>query len=633
MTELNDLLPMTPDLNRERLAQLKALMPDLFTNDGRLNVDELKRIVDPELVVESERFEFRWFGKAAAKRAAFTPSTAALQYDAGRSVNADAADGNLIIEGENLEALKCLLSAYREKIKCIYIDPPYNTGNDFVYSDNYSETRKAYWEQTGTTEEGVKIDTNSESDGRYHSNWLNMIYPRLLVARQLLRDDGVIFISIDDNEVHHLRKVCDEVFGEENFVANFIWEKRTTRENRKVFSFNHDYVVCYAKERDLFQETRGMLPFSEEAIDRFSNPDNDPRGEWQSVAITAQAGHGTASQFYTIITPGGREIDPPSGNCWRFTKERLKQLISENRIWFGERGSNVPRQKLFLSESNNGLTPHTLWKSDEVGTTDSAKRSLNDLLDGESPFDTPKSIDLMKRIVQIAAQPSDIILDFFAGSGTTGQAVMELNKEDGGNRKCILVQLPELTDEKSEAYKAGYKKISDITIERNKRVIARIEQKQAEKVPELFDGEKAPYRPGFKVYRLVKSHFPRCEFVPDPELSTEENIARLKTYIVEKEATLYSLFNEADIFDEVLLKNGFMLNYSREVLDAFTENRVYRVRDGNKEALVCLDVELNEATIARLKGHSEIFICLERALDTTKKWNLKHQLGERLVAF
>lgn len=248
-------------------------------------------------------------------------------------------------------------------------------------------------------------------------------------------------------------------------------------------------------------------------------------------------------------------------------------------------------------------------------------------------FTHPKPVALLSNFFPFILHNDDIILDFFAGAGTTGHAVMKLNKEDGGNRKCILVQLPELTDEKSEAYKAGYKKISDITIERNRRVIARIEQEQTEKEQGLFDGEKEPYRPGFKVYRLVKSHFPRCEFVPDPELGTEENIARLKAYIVEKEATLYSLFNEADIFDEVLLKNGFMLNYGREVLDEFAENRVYRVRDGNKEALVCLDVELNEATIARLKGRSEIFICLERALDTTKKWNLKHQLGERLVAF
>lgn len=248
-------------------------------------------------------------------------------------------------------------------------------------------------------------------------------------------------------------------------------------------------------------------------------------------------------------------------------------------------------------------------------------------------FTNPKPTRLLARILKLATNKDDIIVDFFGGSGTTGQAVMELNKEDGGNRKCLLVQLPELADEKSEAYKAGYRKISDITIERNKRVIARIEQKQTELKPGLFDGEKAPYRPGFKVYRLVKSHFPRCEFVPDPELSTEENIAKLRTYIVEKEATLYSLFNETDIFDEVLLKNGFMLNYGREALDEFTENRVYRVRDGNKEALVCLDVMLKEETIAGLKGRSEIFICLEVALDTTKKWNLKHQLGERLVAF
>lgn len=634
MSDITDLMPNTPNLNRERLDQLKRLMPDLFTADGRLDPEELKRLVDPEQVADGERFEFRWFGKTDAKRRAFTPTTAALQYDASRSVYPEAADGNMIIEGENLEVLKCLLAAYREQIKCIYIDPPYNTGNDFVYSDNYTEQRKAYWEQTGVTEEGVKVDTNTESDGRYHSNWLNMMYPRLLAARQLLREDGVVFISIDDNELHHLRKICDEVFGGENFVANFIWEKRTTRENRKVFSFNHDHIVCYTKEKVLFQATRGMLPLSEEVLKRYSNPDNDSRGDWQSVSLNAQAGHGTAAQFYSVVTPGGRTIDLPPGRCWIVKKSKFDELVADNRIWFGENGNNVPRLKSFLSEASEGLTPHTLWAAEEVGTTDSAKKALNELLGGESPFDTPKSVDLLKRIIQIAAQPTDIILDFFAGSGTTGQAVMDLNKEDGGNRKFILVQLPERTDEKSEAYKAGYKKISDITIERNKRVIARIEQEQAEKQQQgLFEQGQEPYKPGFKVYRLVKSHFPRVEFQPDPEKTTEENIAILRQYIADKEATLYSLFNEADIFDEVMLKNGFQLNYTREPVADFAENRVYRVTDGHKSALVCLDSELSNVTVAAMNGWKEIFICLERAVDTTKKWNLRHQLGEKLVAF
>jgi adenine-specific DNA-methyltransferase len=257
MPDLNDLMPTTPDLNRERLEQLKRLMPDLFNADGRLDPEELKRVVDPGSVPESERFEFRWFGKADAKRRAFTPTTAALQYDDTRSVNPEVADGNMIIEGENLEALKCLLAAYREKIKCIYIDPPYNTGNDFVYSDNYSEQRKAYWEQTGVTEEGIKVDTNSESDGRYHSNWLNMMYPRLLAARQLLREDGIILISIDDHEYQNLKHLMDETFGKVNYIATLIWEKGR-KNDAKLFSVGHEYLVVYAKSKYCLKEEKAV---------------------------------------------------------------------------------------------------------------------------------------------------------------------------------------------------------------------------------------------------------------------------------------------------------------------------------------------------------------------------------------
>lgn len=633
MPDLNDLMPNTPDLNRERLDQLRRLMPDLFTADGRLDPDELKHLVDSEWVAGSEKFEFRWFGKADAKRRAFTPTTAALQYDAGRSVNPEVADGNMIIEGENLEVLKCLLSAYREKIKCIYIDPPYNTGNDFVYSDNYTEQRKAYWEQTGVTEDGVKVDTNTASDGRYHSNWLNMMYPRLLAARQLLREDGVIFISIDDNEVHHLRKLCDEVFGEDSFIANFIWEKRTNRENRKVISTRHDYIICYCKTITPGVKPIKQQPMSEKALSNYKNPDNDHRGLWKSDPATAQAGHGTKSQFYVLEAPNGKKHELESGRCWLYTKDVMQEAINDNRIWFGKDGNGVPRIKTYLDSKERGLTPETIWFAEDVSTTENSKNQLKELFDGVSVFETPKPVDLLKLAIQVSTD-DDIVLDFFSGSGPIGQAVMELNREVGSNRKFILVQIPELTDEKSEACKAGYKKISDITIERNKRVIDRIAQEQAERPQkDLFEQDQEPYQPGFKVYRLVKSHFPRVEFQPGPEKTTEENIALLRQYIVDKEATLYSLFNEADIFDEVMLKNGFQLHYTRESVPEFTANSVCRVTDGHKTALVCLDAELNDVTVAALNGRDEIFICLERAVDTTKKWNLKHQLGEKLVAF
>lgn len=290
-----------------------------------------------------------------------------------------------------------------------------------------------------------------------------------------------------------------------------------------------------------------------------------------------------------------------------------------------------PREKKFRADLTSEFTSIPTIV-DSVFTSEGTSE-IRDIF-GAQIFDFPKPSKLIRLFVEQAVVEDDIVLDFFSGSGPTGQAVMDLNKEDNGNRKFILVQIPELTDEKSEACKAGYKKISDITIERNKRVIARIAQEQAEKQQQgLFEQGQEPYQPGFKVYRLVKSHFPRVEFQPDPEKTTEENIALLRQYIADKEATLYSLFNEADIFDEVMLKNGFQLHFTREPVTEFTANSVYRVTDGHKTALVCLDAELNDTTVAALNGRDEIFICLERAVNTTKKWNLKHQLGEKLVAF
>ena len=629
---INDFMPLSPDLNAERLAALKKLFPDLFTNEGQLNLDEFKKIIDPNLVSETERYDFRWYGKTASKREAFTPSRAALVYDKDRSVNPSKAGGNMIIEGENLEVLKLLTSAYRERIKCIYIDPPYNTGKDFVYSDRFAEGQKPYWEQTGVTENGVKVDTNTDSDGRFHSNWLSMMHSRLLVARYLLRPDGVIFVSIDDGEVQNLRRVLDDVFGEENFVATFIWEKRTTRENRRVFSFNHDYIICYAREKPAFETVRNLLPMTEEIRQRFANLDNDPRGEWQSVSLNAQGGHATKDQFYSVTTPSGRVVNPPAGRCWLVTKPRFDELVKDSRVWFGESGNNVPREKLFLNEARQGITPHTIWTANEVGTTDSATKKLVDLFGDTSVFDAPKDVELIKRITQISTNSEDIILDFFAGSGTTAQAVMELNKADGGNRQFILVQLPELTAVDSPAYKANFKKISDITIKRSKRVIARI-QKEAEGLLPNDSQREFAENLGFKVFKLAKSNFPRVEFAPDPDKSEAENIELLKQYIRDKEATFHFQWERETVLDEVLLKNGFTLNYTITLRPEFAKNEVFLAKDVYKESLICLDQKLDATTIDHFKTHSEhFFICLQLALDTTKKWNLKHHLGDKLKA-
>lgn len=632
---LDELLPTTPDLRAERLAELKRLFPDLFTNEGRLNPDELKRLVEPNEVHETERYEFKWYGKAASKREAFTPTTATLVYDETRSVNPDRADGNMIIEGENLETLKLLLNAYREQVKCIYIDPPYNTGEDFIYKDNFTQRKSSYWEEIGLQEDGIRLDSNPDTSGRFHSDWLSMIQPRLVAARSMLRQDGAIFVSCDDHELTNLKRVLDITFGEENFVSVFLWEKRTTRENRKSFSINHDYIVCYAVDKELFAERRNMLPLTDEVESRYSNPDNDPRGDWQSVSLNAQAGPGRRQdQFYTVTTPSGRKVDPPSGRCWIVTYARFKELEADGRVWYGADGNNVPREKLFKSESNDGLVPHTLWQASEVGTTDTAKKHVIEVFGGVEAFDTPKSVPLLRRILQIAtceAEPC-LVMDFFAGSGAFAEAVIEQNRADEGIRQCISVQIPELLPDDTPARSIGINTLSEITIERVKRVI------------EGYGANPQPIpNAGFKVYRLAKSNFPRCEFKPDPEATEEGNVESLRRYIEEKEAAFFLTLDEAGeraVFDEVLLKNGFQLHYTRERRDDFAGNTVWEVADPRRKALICLSWSENiqDATIARLRelaetGDKPFFICLERSLSTTAKWNLKHLLGAHFNAF
>jgi adenine-specific DNA-methyltransferase len=350
------------------------------------------------------------------------------------------------------------------------IDPPYNTGHDFIYPDNFTDPLETYLRLSAQKDEnGNLLTSNPETNGRYHSSWLSMMYPRLFLGRQLLANDGAIFVSIDDHEIHDLRMLMNEVFGEENFVACFIWQKRTTRENRKVFSFNHDYVLCFSKNKLAFQASRNLLPLSEEVLGRYSNPDNDPRRDWQSVSLNAQAGPGRRKeQFYSVITPSGRVVDPPPGRCWTLTKDRMDALIADKRVWFGEDGDNVPREKIFLSEARDGLTPHTLWTADEVGTTDTAKKDLIKLFDGAEVYDTPKPLGLLDRIIGITTSPdtADIVLDFFAGSCTTAHSVLAANAKDNGNRRFISIQIPEPTPSDTGARRAGFKDIAAICRQR-----------------------------------------------------------------------------------------------------------------------------------------------------------------------
>lgn len=403
---------------------------------------------------------------------------------------------NLYIEGDNLEVLKLLQNSYFNKVKMIYIDPPYNTGNDFIYIDDFAQNIDEYEEAKGSfDEEGNRLFKNTDTNGRFHSDWCSMIYPRLVLARNLLANDGVIFISIDDNEQANLKKICDEVFGEKNFIAQVIWERAYAPVNlKKHFSENHDYIICYAKDID--KAICNGLPRASEANDRYSNPDNDPRGIWKSDNLSV--GPIVQSKIYEIITPGGRKVLPPEGYCWRLSKEKFKEFVKDNRIWFGKDGNNVPSIKRFLTEVKQSITPMTIWKYSEVGHSQDAKQNLKKLFDGKSFFDYPKSVELIKRCIQLYSNESSIIIDFFSGSATTAHAVMQLNAEDGGKRKFIMVQLPEKTDEKSEAFKAGYKNICEIGKERIRRAGEKIKEEAG------LNGQDLDI--GFRVLKLDSSN-------------------------------------------------------------------------------------------------------------------------------
>lgn len=647
MDNLNQLKMQSPDLNAERLDTLKNLFPDLFTMEGRLNPDELKKLVDAE-ITETERFEFKWFGKNTAKRNAFTPSKATLLYDETRSVNPDAADGNMIIEGENLESLKCLLSGYREKIKCIYIDPPYNTGKDFVYSDKWDTSKDEYWEGIGVTSDGVKIDTNVDSSGRFHSNWLSMLYPRLLLARQLLSQDGVIFISIDDNEIYHLKKLCNEVFGEANFVTSIsVLCNPKGRSQDKYFATNHEYVIAYTK--NTLPKGTFSIAKEEDQIEA-EYPEEDDVGKYRLIELRNThrefGKHNRKNLYYPLFANADGEVSikPEDENekvlpdwddgykgCWTWDK---KKATKDNALLVAQKVKG--RWKIYRKSYANGVD--RMLKTilmDKLFYTERGQKEFNALFNTkEKVFQSPKSPFLISQLIKTSTQGQDIVLDFFAGSGTSAHSVMQLNADDKGDRKFILVQMPELTEKHSEAYKAGFKKISDITIERNKRVIDQLEQADTEESSGLFGDGAEPFKTGFKVYKLAKSNFPRVEFAPDPEKTDEENIELLKQYIKDKEAAFRLVFDEHSVFDEVLLKNGFMLNYTKEKVAGFKKNTVFHVTDAYRECLICLDIPLKKESLKTLEQHKEkIFICLEQALDTTMKWNLKHLLGDKLIAF
>lgn len=493
------------DIVAQNVENIGNLFPDCIT-EARDENGKIQKVVDRDRLMQkfshkiigggtTERYEFTWVGKNTSRVEANTTTNKTLRPCIEESKDWDNTE-NLYIEGDNLEVLKLLQNSYFNKVKMIYIDPPYNTGNDFIYVDDFAQNIDEYEEAKGSfDEEGNRLFKNTDTNGRFHSDWCSMIYPRLVLARNLLANDGVIFISIDDNEQENLKKICDEVFGEKNFIAQVIWERAYAPVNlKKHFSENHDYIICYAKDID--KAICNGLPRASEANDRYSNPDNDPRGIWKSDNLSV--GPIVQSKIYEIITPGGRKVLPPEGYCWRLSKEKFKEFVKDNRIWFGKDGNNVPSIKRFLTEVKQSITPMTIWKYSEVGHSQDAKQNLKKLFDGKSFFDYPKSVELIKRCIQLYSNESSIILDFFSGSATTAHAVMQLNAEDGGKRKFIMVQLPEETDEKSEAFKAGYKNICEIGKERIRRAGEKIKEEAG------LNGQDLDI--GFRVLKLDSSN-------------------------------------------------------------------------------------------------------------------------------
>ncbi len=557
----------TPDIAKENIQKLKQLFPEVFT-EGKIDFEKLQQVLGEYVEDSNERYNFTWNGKGRALRLSQTPSLGTLRPCKEESKDWDTT-GNLYIEGDNLEVLKLLQKSYYGKVKMIYIDPPYNTGKDFVYKDDFHDSLENYKKITGQVDDsGNALSTNTEASGRYHTDWLNMMYPRLRLARNLLTDDGVIFISIDDNEVHNLRKICDEVFGEDNFVAQVIWERAYAPVNlKKHFSECHDYILCYAKNIDLLN--CNGLPRDEKVDSRYRNPDNDPRGVWQSDNLTV--GPAIPEKVYEIVTPNGRKIMPPSGRCWLYTKDKLMEMIADNRIWFGEDGGNVPRVKRFLSEVKQGLTPMTIWKYTEVGHSQDAAQKLKALFDGKDYFDYPKSIDLIKRCLQLYTERGSLVLDFFSGSATTAHAVMQLNAEDGGNRKFIMVQLPEPTDEDSEAYKAGYMNICEIGKERISRA--------GEKIKEEIGLEAQNLDIGFKVFKLDTSNIRKWQ--PDYDNLEQSLLEYVDNYVEGR--------TELDVVYEIMFKYGLDLTYP---VDEFiiAQKKVYSIGFGM--LMICLDDEI-----------------------------------------
>ncbi|MGQ7358540.1 site-specific DNA-methyltransferase [Streptococcus suis] len=587
-TQVEKLDLTSKDILSDNITKIGQLFPEVLTEssdeNGRLrpaiDFEKLRQFLSREIVEGRESYEFTWVGKRGAIAEAGKPTTQTLRPDLEESVDFDKSE-NVFITGDNLEVLKVLQESYLGKIDMIYIDPPYNTGKDFVYSDKFQMSEEELADEMDLRDENglqrVGLTKNEKSSARYHSDWLNMMYPRLVLARNLLKDSGVIFISIDDNEQANLKAICDEIFGEENFVADVIWERAYSPVNlKKHFSESHDYILVYAKNIE-FAINHG-IPRSAEANSRYQNIDNDPRGVWKSSDLSV--GPAVPSNIYEITTPSGRKVLPPSGYSWRLNKERFEEFIADNRIWFGSNGDNVPSIKRFLSEVKNTVTPMTIWKYADVGHSQSASQDLKKLFDGKAYFTYPKPVPLMKQIVQLYSEKDGLVLDFFAGSATTADAVMQLNAEDGGNRKYILCTLDEQVADKSAAKEAGYETIDQISRERIRRAAKKIQEEHPETVG------KQDF--GFRAYKLDSSNFKEVSQTPDS--FSQESLFDSVSNIKDGRTDLDLLF-------QIMLTWGMELSVpiAKTQIDG---TDIYNVADG--ALIACFADEISESVLRQI---------------------------------
>lgn len=590
MNNLIDGLSM--NIEQTNLDKLRSVFPECVS-EGKLDIDKLLSLCGEYIDNDFEKYKFEWKGKANCLRLAQKRSTGTLRPCMEESVDWDTTQ-NLYIEGDNLEVLKLLQTAYYRKVKMIYIDPPYNTGNDFVYADDFADPMARYKEVTQQT-----TKSNPETMGRFHTNWLNMMYPRLRLAANLLRDDGVIFISIDDNEVTNLRKVCDEVFGEENFVGCGVWKRRTSSAmDQSKVSTDHEYLLMYHKGQ--------FLPFAGYKKDYkgYSNPDNDPRGPWVAGDLTVGMNADMRpNQYYDLVDPKTGKVYHPSYNrVWSYSPDSMQKLIEEDRIVFPEDTSQRPMKKRFANELKSDANPFSTWMS-EVGLNTEGTRAVYTLFDDKSLFNYAKPISLIKTIVSQVTGQDDIVLDFFSGSATTAHAVMQLNAEDGGNRRFILVQLPELCDEKSEAYKAGYKNICEIGKERIRRAGKKILEEHTQVT---MEEDKQPLDVGFRVFKLDTSNLKTWDATPIEDEQLDLLYQRMNSMIhrVKPERT------DLDMIYEIMLKLGVPLTYT---VTPFSINNktVYGV--GNDcLLLVCLAEDVQPEDVEQMIEYAPAKIIISR---------------------